>query len=51
MQAYLAKLSPRAWALLALLTTVIAYPLLTIIVPAAIREMVPDVVRSVLKLI
>jgi hypothetical protein len=36
MRAYLAKLSPRAWALVALLLTVIAYPVLTMLLPAAI---------------
>ncbi len=51
MRAYLAKLSPRAWALVAILLTVIAYPVLTILLPAAIRAAVPDVVRSVLRLI
>jgi hypothetical protein len=51
MRAYLAKLSPRAWALVALLLTVIAYPVLTLLLPAAIRAVIPDVVRSVLRLI
>jgi len=51
MRAYLAKLSPRAWALVAILVTVIAYPVLTVLLPAAIRAAVPDVVRSVLRLI
>ncbi len=51
MRAYLAKLSPKAWALVALLVTVIAYPVLTVLLPAAIRAAVPEVVRSVLRLI
>ncbi|MGA7931593.1 MAG: hypothetical protein WCA20_37050 [Candidatus Sulfotelmatobacter sp.] len=51
MRAYLAKLTPKAWALLAIVVTVIAYPLVTMVVPAAIRAAVPEVVRSVLRLI
>jgi len=51
MRAYLAKLSPKAWALVAILVTVIAYPLVTILLPAAIHAAVPEVVRSVLRLI
>jgi hypothetical protein len=51
MRAYLAKLTPRAWALLAILLTAIAYPVVTIVVPAAVRAMVPEVVRSVLRVI
>jgi hypothetical protein len=51
MRAYLAKLTPQARALLAILVTVMAYPLVTIVVPAAIRAALPEVVRSVLRLI
>ena len=51
MQAYLAKLTPKAWALLAIAVTVIAYPVVTMVAPAAIRAAVPEVVRSVLRLL
>jgi hypothetical protein len=51
MRSYLAKLTPRAWALLAIAVTVIAYPLVMIVGPAAIRAAVPEVVRSVLRLL
>jgi hypothetical protein len=51
MQAYLAKLTPKARMLLALPLVVIAYPVVMIVVPAIIRAIVPDVVRSVLSLL
>ncbi len=51
MRAYLAKLTPKAWALVAILVTVIAYPLVTILLPTAIHAAIPEVVRSVLRLI
>lgn len=51
MQAYLAKLTPKARVLLALPLVVIAYPVVMILVPAIIRAIVPDVVRSVLSLL
>jgi hypothetical protein len=51
MQAYIAKLTPRARLLLALPLVAIAYPVVMILVPAIIRAIVPDVVRSVLSLI
>ncbi len=51
MRAYLAKLSPRARMLLAVPVVVIAYMIVMIVVPAAVHAMVPEVVRSVLKLL
>lgn len=51
MRAYLAKLTPKARMLLALPLVAIAYPVVMILVPAIVRAMVPDVVRSVLSLI
>ncbi len=51
MRAYLAKLPPKAQLLLALPLLAIAYPVVMILVPAIIRALVPDVVRSVLSLI
>ena len=50
MRAYLANLTPRARMLVALPVLVIAYPLVNLVVPAIIRAVVPDVVRSVLSL-
>jgi hypothetical protein len=51
MQDYLAKLTPRARMLLAIPILVIAYPVVTIVLPAVLHAVVPDVVRSVLSLI
>lgn len=51
MRAYLANLTPKAWAMLAVPLVAIAYPVVTIVLPAVIRAVVPDVVRSVLSLI
>ena len=51
MRAYLAKLTPKARMLLALPLIAIAYSVLTILLPAILRAVVPDVVRSVLSLI
>jgi hypothetical protein len=50
MRANLAKLTPTARLLLALPLIAIAYPLVTIVIPAAIHAVVPEVVRSVLSL-
>jgi hypothetical protein len=51
MRAYFTNLTPKARMLLALPLIAIAYPLITIVLPAMIRAVVPDVVRSVLSLI
>ena len=51
MRAYFTNLTPKARMLLALPLVAIAYPLVTIVLPAMIRAVVPDVVRSVLSLI
>ena len=50
MRAYLAKLAPRTRMLLAVPAVVIAYMIVTIVVPAVVHAAVPDVVRQVLKL-
>lgn len=50
MRAYLANLTPRARMLLALPALAIAYAVVTVVVPAAIRAVVPDLVRSLLSL-
>ncbi|MGC2403850.1 MAG: hypothetical protein WA510_28915 [Acidobacteriaceae bacterium] len=51
MRAYLANLTPKKLMLLAVPVIAIAYPLVTLILPAIFRAVVPDVVRSVLSLI
>jgi hypothetical protein len=51
MQGYLAKLTPKARMLVVLPLVVLAYPVVTIVVPAIIHAIVPDVVRSVLSLL
>jgi hypothetical protein len=50
MRAYLANLKPNLLILLALSALAIAYPIVTIVMPAIIRAVVPDAVRSVLSL-
>ena len=51
MRAYLAKLTPKARLLLVMPLIAIAYPVVMILLPALIRAIVPDVVRTVLSLI
>ena len=51
MRAYLENLTPKARMLLAIPIIVVAYPVVMILVPAIVRALVPDVVRSVLSLI
>jgi len=51
MRAYLANLTPKAMMLLGVPLVVIAYGLVMIVLPAVVRAVVPDVVRSVLRLI
>jgi hypothetical protein len=51
MRAYLAKLTPKSRMLLALPLIALSYPVVMILVPAIVRAIVPDVVRSVLNLI
>jgi hypothetical protein len=50
MRAYLAKLTPTTRMLLAVPAIALAYPVVTILLPALIRAALPDVVRSVLSL-
>jgi hypothetical protein len=47
----LAKLPPKARIILAIPLLMLAYPVVMILIPALIRALVPDVVRSVLHLI
>jgi hypothetical protein len=51
MRAYLAHLTPKALMLLAVPVVAIAYPVVTVVVPAVVRAVVPEVVRSVLSLL
>jgi len=51
MKAYLANLSMRMWLLLAVPAIVIAYPVARIVVPAVAHAVVPEVVRTVLRVI
>jgi len=51
MRAYLAKLPPKAQMLLAIPLIAVAYPVVMILLPAIIRAIVPEVVRSVLSLL
>jgi hypothetical protein len=50
MRAYLANLTPKTRMLLAVPAIIIAYMLVTIVVPAIVHAAVPDVVREVLRL-
>ena len=51
MRAHLANLTSRTGMLLVVPLVVIAYPIVTIVVPALLHAVIPDVVRSVLNLI
>ncbi len=51
MRAYLANLTPTARMLLVLPVIALAYPVITLVLPAMVRALLPDVVRSVLSLI
>lgn len=44
-------LSVHTWALMAISALVIVYPVARIVIPAVLRNIVPDVVRMVLSLI
>jgi hypothetical protein len=51
MRAYLTNLPMRTWLLLVASAIVIAYPLVSILFPAMVRAIVPEVVRTVLSVI
>ncbi len=51
MRAYLANLTPKTRMLLAVPAVAIAYVIVTMVVPAVVHAAVPEVVRSVLRLI
>ena len=50
MRAYLANLTPTVRRLLAVSLIALAYPIVTVVLPAIIRAVVPTVVQSVLRL-
>lgn len=49
MKAYLNNLSTRTWLLLVIPLVLAAYPVVRIVIPAVVHAVVPEVVRSVLK--
>ena len=51
MKAYLANLPSKIWMLLTLSVVAIAYPVVMVVLPAIIRAMVPEAVRSILSLL
>ena len=51
MRAFFTNLSTRAWTLLVVSAVVIAYPMGRIVVPPVVHAIVPDVVRTVLRVI
>ena len=51
MKAYFANVNPKLLFLLAVPLLVVAYPVVTVVVPTVIRAVVPEVVRTVLELI
>jgi hypothetical protein len=51
MRSYLANLKPNVLLVLGLSAVACAYPVVTLLLPALIRAIVPDAVRSVLSLI
>ena len=51
MRAYLANLTPKTRMLLAVPAVAIAYVMVTMVLPAVVHAAVPEVVRSVLRLI
>jgi hypothetical protein len=51
MKAYFSNLTPKALALIALPLIAIAYPVVTVVLPAVLRAVVPEAVRTVLSLI
>lgn len=51
MKAYLNNLPARTWVLFAVPLIALAYPIAMVVLPAVIRAVVPEVVRTVLSLI
>ena len=51
MKAYFANLPTKTWLLLVVPAVALAYPIAAMVLPAVIRAVVPEVVRSVLSVI
>ena len=51
MKAYFTNLPTKTWALLVVPAVAVAYPVVTVVLPAVINAVVPDVVRTVLSMI
>jgi len=51
MKAYSTNLPSKIWMLLTLSAVVIAYPVVMVVLPAIIRAVVPEAVRSILSLL
>jgi hypothetical protein len=51
MKNYFSNLSARTWALVAVPFVLVAYPIVAILVPAMLRAVMPQAVRTVLTLI
>ena len=51
MKAYFTNLPTRTWMLVVLPAVMLAYPVGRIVVPAVLRAVVPEVVRTVLSMI
>jgi hypothetical protein len=50
MKAYFTNLPERTWALLAIPLIAIAYPIATVVGPAVVRAVVPEVIRTMFSL-
>jgi len=51
MRAYLTNLPMKTWLILVASAIVIAYPVVSLVLPAVMRAVVPEVVRTVLSVI
>jgi hypothetical protein len=51
MKTYFNNLSSTTWALLAIPLVAVAYPVVTIVVPALLRAVVPESVRAILSML
>jgi hypothetical protein len=51
MKTYFKSLSSTAWTLLTIPLVAVAYPVVTIVVPAVLRAVVPETVRAVLSML
>ncbi|HEY6339423.1 MAG TPA: hypothetical protein VIW68_13095 [Candidatus Sulfotelmatobacter sp.] len=51
MKTHFNNLSSTAWALVAIPLIAVAYPVVTIVVPAVLRAVVPESVRAVLSML